>query len=153
MSVFNFIFAQAVVPLESGTATSLMGWAAFVFGLGTFGILVWDRVIGKGKSLAGVSGKIDRLGEQMEDVENTQKVMDGHLETLSNDVRTLTQEWKGFDGTNGARNVLREHTKQIALILERNTKLDAVREIERERAGGQHRRLMDRVMDETENLP
>lgn len=141
---------ETVAPIESVTASSLMGWAAFVFGLGTFAILVWDRVVGKGKSLATIDGKIDNLCEKVEEVQQTQTIMDGHLDTLSREVQSLTSEWRGFDGNNGARSVIRKHTEQIAQIVKRNERLDAIREEDIRRSGGQSRRAMDREMDEGE---
>lgn len=130
-----------IVPsIETGTATSVMGWGGFVFGLIACLILVWDRVIGKGRAIE----KMDKLIEKIEDVEARLEVVDG----LAASVRELIQEWRGAPGSdNGYRRDIRENTRAIAEIVRRNDRLDAIREEDERRSGGQHRRLMDRELN------
>jgi hypothetical protein len=143
-----------VAPIESLTATSVMGWGAFIFGFVACVVLVWDRILGKGKALAVIDGKLDRLSNQVEEVEGRLSVVDG----LAESVRELTQEWRGTPGSdNGWRSIVREHDREITAIKKRNYGLDAVREEDERRSGGQHRRRMDdelsRVLPEKREGP
>lgn len=147
MEVFFAQIAQAVAPIESFTATSIMGWGGFVFGLGAFGILIWDRVTGRTRSIVGLENKIDKLTEKFDDFEVTQGVMDKHLKTLSDSVRDLTFEWKGVEGANGARAVIRQHGAQLRSLEDWRNREDFIAERERELGRGQRRRARDRLDD------
>lgn len=120
-----------------------MGWGAFVFGLVACVILLWDRIVGRGKSLAMIDGKIDQLCEEIGDMDARLKVVDG----LSQSVRELTQEWRGVRGDNGYLSVIRNNAERITRIERRNDKIDAVREEDERRSGGLQRREMDRALD------
>lgn len=120
-----------------------MGWGGFLFGLIACSILVWEKVIGKGKSLANIDNKIDDLHEKFADVEARLDVVDG----LTRSVSELVFEWRGIDGTNGYKSIIKRHDKELIEITRRNDKLDAVREEDERRSGGQHRRLMDRELN------
>lgn len=136
MFVLLALFAQVVAPIESGTATSIMGWGGFVLGLGAFGILLWDRITGRGRSLAAIDGKIDRLSEQVGELGGTQKIMDGHLASLSTAVGQLTYEVKGVDGLNGLKGKVRDLGEDVQSIQVRNAKMDVLAGMyERERRG------------------
>lgn len=134
---------EIVAPIESVTATSIMGWGGFFFGFVACAILIWDRVIGKGKSLQSIDGKIDHLCEQIEDMESRLEVVDG----LSESVRELTQEWRGVSGDNGYRSIIRRHDQEILGIQRRNDRIDAVRDEDLRRSHGQQRRTMDRELN------
>jgi hypothetical protein len=134
---------DGVVPITSVTATSIMGWGGFVFGFIACAILVWKEVIGKGRSLATIDGKIEHLCKQVDDMEGRLGVVDG----LADSVRELTQEWRGVTGDNGYRSIIRENSRRIGAIERRNDKIDAVREEELRRGGGQQRRHMDRELN------
>jgi hypothetical protein len=134
---------DGVAPITSITATSLMGWGAFIISLLTFGIVTWDRVVNRGKSLQAIDGKIDHLCEQIDDMEGNLEVVDG----LAESVRELTQEWRGVAGDNGYRSIIRENSQRLTAIEKRNDKIDAVREEEMRRGGGHQRRHMDRELN------
>jgi hypothetical protein len=142
---------DGVAPIESITATSLMGWGAFIISLLTFGMVTWDRVINRGRSLQSIDGKfkvidgkIDHLCEQIDDMEGKFEVVDG----LAESVRELTQEWRGVPGSdNGYRSIIRKHTDRIEAIEKRNTGIDAVRQEEMRLGGGHQRRHMDRELN------
>lgn len=145
MNVLMFILqTRDLVPqIETGTPKSVMGWASFVFGLIACVILIWDRVIGKGKAEQKVTEKIDDLSEKLEDLEGRLEVFDG----LGRSVSELVYEWRGIDGRNGLKSVLREQGQHLTEIQRRNNRLDAIREEDERRSGGQRRRLIDRELD------
>lgn len=134
---------DGIAPIQSITASSVMGWGAFIVSAGTFGMLVWQKITQRGRSLATIDDKIEQLCEKVEDMEGRLEVVDG----LSQSVRELTQEWRGVAGDNGYRSIIRQHSNDIAAIIRRNDKIDAVREEDERRSGGQHRRKMDRALD------
>lgn len=134
---------DAVAPIQSITATSVMGWGGFCFSLIACGVLVWDRVVGKGRAVATLDNKIDGLCAQLEDMEGKLTVVDG----LAQSVRDLVFEWRGLDGRNGYKSIIRENQKRLAAIERRNDRLDAIREEDERRSGGQRRRLIDRELD------
>lgn len=131
---------DAVAPIESVTANSIMGWGAFLFGLVACTTLLWDRITNRGKGLANLTGKIDTLCSKMDDFEHTQGIMDTRIDTLSADVRDLVFELKGTDGTNGMRSTVRRHTEQLADIERRNLVIDEIEKREREQYHGPERR-------------
>lgn len=120
-----------------------MGWGGFIFGFIACAILIWDRVIGKGKSLANLDNKIDGLCEKIEDMEGKLVVVDG----LSRSVGELVFEWRGVDGSNGYKSIIRRHDQEIIAIQRRNDRIDAVREEDLRRSHGQQRRSMDRELN------
>lgn len=134
---------DAVAPITSVTPTSIFGWGGFVFGLGAFVILLWDRITGRTRNIATVESKIDGLCDQIDDLEGRLSIVDG----LSESVRELTQEWRGVEGDNGYRSIIRKNSERIEAIERRNYKIDAVREEELRRGGGQQRRHMDRELN------
>jgi chromosome segregation ATPase len=101
-----------------------MGWGGFVFG----------------RSLATIDGKLDRICEQYDEHEDTLKVIDSHLDTLSQDVRDLKKAWRGEDGTNGAKSLLTNHELRIREIEKRNYFIDETARREREKYQGPERR-------------
>jgi hypothetical protein len=117
-------------------------------GLSALSLLIFDRLSARGKNLATIDGKIDGLCEQVEAMESDLKVVDG----LTATVRELTQEWRGIDGQNGYRAIIKESAHRIAEIEKRNWEIDAVRREDDRRSGGQHRREIDRVF-ERRSLP
>lgn len=121
----------------------MFGWGGFIFGLVACGKLLWDGLIGKGKSLAVIDGKLDTLCADVEELDSRLDVVDG----LADSVRELTQEWRGVDGTNGYKSIIRRHDSELIEIRRRNDRLDAVREEDERRSGGQHRRKMDRELN------
>jgi hypothetical protein len=131
---------EVIAPVESVFPTSIGGWVGLVAGTTALALLIVDRLTARGKNLATIDRKIDGLCDQVEDIENTQKVMDGHLDTLSQEVRDLRYEWQGRDGNNGGRQRIREHETRIRAIEDRNIKIDAVTARERESYGGPERR-------------
>lgn len=155
--MLNFLFAQVVAPIESGTATSIMGWGGFVLGLGAFAILLWDRVKGKGRSLAGIENSIKGISEDCSELKSAQKIMDGLLLSLTGDVRELKFEIKGVDGQNGMKALLREHSSEIEAIHVRNRKADILAAIyERELKnyqGPERRESIRRARDLIDDKP
>lgn len=138
---------DGVAPIQSVTASSIMGWGGFIFSLIACATLVWDRVVGKGKSVANLDNKIEGLCDQMNEMEGKLTVVDG----LTTSVRELVYEWRGVDGNNGYKSIIRENQRRISAIERRNDKIDAVRESDERRSGGQHRRHMDRALDPSED--
>lgn len=121
-----------------------MGWGGFLFSLIACGVLVWDRLLGKGRAAAGLNGKIDNLCEKIEDMEGRLEVVDG----LSRSVTELLFEWRGVDGNNGYKSIIRDNRNRIEKIEKRNDAIDAVRKEDERRSGGLHRREIDRVLDQ-----
>jgi hypothetical protein len=137
---------QVVAPIQSVTPESLFGWGGFVFGLGAFVILIWDRITGRTKNIVNVENKIDGLCDQVADMEGELKVVDG----LATTVRELVFEWRGIDGENGYKSIIRENSRRIFEIEKRNTGIDAVRKAHDDdlrRSGGQQRRQSDRELN------
>lgn len=134
---------QEIPPIESLTATSIMGWGGFLFGFIACVILIWDRVIGRGKSLADVDNKLDKMCKQIEDMAGELVVVDG----LGKSVAELVYEWRGVDGNNGYKSIIRDNQRRIGQIEKRNDRLDAVREEDERRSGGLHRRAIDYELD------
>lgn len=135
---------EVLAPIASVTPTSLFGWAAFVCGTGAFTILLWDRITNRGKSLSTLQNSINNLCEKIDGLETTQSVMDTHLSSLSDAVRGLTYEWRGVDGSNGAKNTLKDHEKRLGLIEKRHGGIDAVAEHERQQESRPERRQSTR---------
>lgn len=136
--------------IESFWPTTGIGWLTF----GTLSIAVgktgYDWLTGRRKSLAALQDSIkaldrrmDNFGGKIDDLEGRLEAVDG----LATSVRELTQEWRGVAGDNGYKNIIRENTRAIADIVRRNDRLDAIREEDERRSGGQHRRKMDRELD------
>ena len=130
---------EVVAEVTSVTPTSIVGWGG-LFGIISFFFLVFDRVTNRGKNLATLTGKIDGLCEKMEDFEHTQAVMDTRIDTLTGAVRDLTFELKGTDGTNGMKSIVREHTRQLKTINDRNLVRDEIERRDRENYPGPERR-------------
>lgn len=144
---------ETVAPVTSVTPTSLFGWGGFVFGLVACGTLLYDRVFGKGKTAKSLDDKIERLCEAVERIETAQGNLDTDVREVSQAVRDFLIEWKGLEGTNGWRSVIRQNSKDIKKILDRNLRIDAVRQRDREEGGGQRRRAMDQVLDDDDADP
>lgn len=135
---------EVVAPIQSVTATSVMGWGGFLFSLIACSVLVWKEITGRGKSLAVIDGKIEHLSEQMEEMDGKLAVVDG----LSESVRELAQEWRGVPGSgNGYRSIINKNTDRINAIEKRNQGIDAVRDEDFRRSHGQQRRHMDRELN------
>lgn len=140
------LWAQAIAPIQSVTPDSLFGWGGFVFGLIACGILVWDKISGRAKNIASIDRKIDGLCDKVEDLEGGLEVVDG----LTRSVNELIFEWRGVDGSNGYKSIVKDIRERLRLIEKRNDKLDAIREAREEderRSGGLHRRQMDHKLN------
>lgn len=123
-----------------------MGWGGFLFSLIACGVLVWDRIAGKGKATADLKSDIRELCGKIEDMEGRLEVVDG----LTVSVRELVFEWRGVDGKNGYKSIIRSNESRITDIEKRNYIIDAVknaRDEDERRSGGQHRRAMDRELN------
>lgn len=129
--------------LESFWPTSAIGWLTAGTLATAVGKTAYDWLTGRRKSLAVLDKKLDGLCEQINDMEGELKVVDG----LGQSVRDLVYEWRGLDGNNGYKSIIKSNQERIRLIEKRNDKIDAVREEDERRGGGQHRRLMDRELN------
>lgn len=129
--------------LDSFWPTSVIGWLTAATLATAVGKTGYDWLTGRRKSLAVLDKKMDGLCEQITDMEGELKVVDG----LSKSVQDLVYEWRGVDGSNGYKSIIRENQRRIGDIEKRNWQLDAVRQEDERRSGGQHRRAMDREMD------
>lgn len=130
--------------VDSIWPTSIGGWVGLVTGTSALVVLVVDRLTARGRSLATIDRKIDGLCTQITDMEGELKVVDG----LTESVRELTQEWRGVPGSdNGYRSIIRDNKRRIDAIERRNYGLDEVRKEDERRSGGQHRRQMDRELN------
>jgi hypothetical protein len=132
-------------------APSWGAWAGLVFGGGSFLILIFDRIVGRGKSLQGLDNKISDLCDRMEDVEETLKIMDSHQESLSTNVQALTHEWRGVDGKNGWKSIVRLLRHEVTEIQKRNLAIDAVSQYEQDQLrkhGKKPERLRDKIKPE-----
>lgn len=136
---------DALVPDRS--QPSIIALGGFVIGIMTLGIVVWDRVVGRGRALQAIDGRIERLCEQMDELEGRLKVVDGLVES----VRELTHEWRGVSGDNGWRSIVKDNHQRIKAIEKRNDRIDAVREEDERRSGGKRRRLMDRELEDLDD--
>lgn len=144
------LFIQATVAGKQVAPQSWGAYAALVFSSITCGLLVYDRITGKGKSIQTIDDKIERLCEQVQDFEETQKVMDGHLSSLSKNVGSLTQEWQGVDGKNGWKSVIRQMQRELTEVVRWKERKDAIAEYEKEqlrRTGRSPERVRDRLED------
>jgi hypothetical protein len=111
----GFVFAQQSPPIAP---VSLSGWVSLVISLSIFAMLVFDRVTGRGKSLAVVDAKIDRLSDDMKEAKATAKVMDAHLDTISDATGRMAYELKILNGQT------RRNTTDIKEVQLRNSKMD-----------------------------
>lgn len=133
----------ALLVPETITPSSWFGWGGFVFGLIATAILLWDRITGRGKSIANLDNKIDTLCRQTDEMEGRLTVVDG----LTRSVQELVFEWRGIDGNNGYKSIIRDHEKRLDAIEDRNREIDAIAKHERERQqdyGGPERRRSPR---------
>lgn len=107
-----------------------------LFGGVSCGILLFNQITGRGRHDQRVESKVDDLVDQIkemktaqageaEDFKETQRVMDSHLRTLSTSVQNLTQEWRGLDGTNGYKSVIRGLVPRVEAIEKRNNSIDS----------------------------
>lgn len=129
-------------------APSWGAMAGLIFGGGSFVILLWDRLVGKGRSVQKLEGKIDDLCDDFSDFKETAKVMDAHLDSLSTNVQALTHEWRGVDGKNGWKSIVRALRHEVTEIQKRNLARDAVTAYEHEQLrkhGKKPERLRDRI--------
>lgn len=144
--------------VESFWPTSVIGWLTAATLAVAVGKTAYDWLTGRRKSLASVQASITKLdGEvtqmnsnlcgKLEDVENTQGVMDKTLERVSKDVGDLVYEWRGIDGSNGYKSIIRRHDSELIDIRRRNDRIDAVRDEDLRRSGGQQRRHIDRELN------
>lgn len=137
---------QVIEPLQSVFPTSVGGWVGLIAGSTALGLLVVDRLTARGKNLATIDRKLDELCGKVDDMEGKLEVVDG----LAGSVRELTQEWRGVLGDNGYRSRINRNSERITAIERRNTGIDAVqkaRDEDERRSGGQHRRAMDRELN------
>ena len=138
---------DVVAPVTSLTASSIMGWGGFIFGLIACVILIWDRVVERGRTNANLEGKIDGLCERVEDFGVTQGIMDEKLESLSQDVRDLRLAWRGENGKNGAKNQLKDHDQRLDAIERRHHVQDEIAKHESQYPGPERRQGYRRELD------
>jgi chromosome segregation ATPase len=137
--------------VESFWPTSVIGWLTAATLAVAVGKTAYDWLTGRRKSLAAmqeaikaVDKKVEQLCTQIGDMEGELTAVDG----LAESVRELTQEWRGVPGSgNGYRSVINKNTDRIGAIEKRNERIDAVRDEELRRGGGQQRRHMDRELN------
>lgn len=136
--------------VESFWPTSIIGWLTAGTLATAVGKTGYDWLTGRRKSLTAVQGsiaavdrKVDGLCSQIADMEGELKAVDG----LSRSVGELLFEWRGIDGTNGYKSIIQRHDRELIAVHRRNDRLDAIREEDERRSGGQHRRLMDRELN------
>lgn len=150
---------EVIAPVSSITPTSLFGWGGFVFGLVACGVLLWDRIVGRGRTNANLETAVRALGDDLKDMVETQKVMDSHLDSLSTGVRDLTHEVKGVDGLNGIKGLVKQHDVEIKAIHKRNQQMDILAAIYQRELDGYDgperrqsvRRLKDAIKEEEGN--
>jgi hypothetical protein len=92
--------------------------------------------------------KLEGIREDVVELKETQGIMDQHLDSLSRNLQTLVQEWRGADGNNGGKSQLRDHELRLRVIENRHVGEDAVTKIEFEQGQGERRRLRDRLIDQ-----
>jgi hypothetical protein len=140
------IFGPELQPhaVESFWPTSVIGWLTFATLATAVGKTGYDWFTGRRKSIVALDKKMDDVCGKIEDMEGKLIVVDG----LSRSVGELVFEWRGVDGTNGYKSIIKRHDREILAIQRRNVGIDAVREEDERRSGGQHRRHMDRVLEE-----
>lgn len=129
--------------VDSFWPTSVIGWLTFATLATAVGKTAYDWVTGRRKTLTTLNQKIDGVSASIEDMEGKLHVVDG----LTTTVRELVYEWRGLDGKNGYKSIIRENARQIAEINRRHDRLDAIREEDERRSGGQRRRAIDRELD------
>lgn len=123
-----------------------MGWGGFLFSLIACGVLVWDRVAGKGKATADIQNDIKDLCGKIEDMEGRLEVVDG----LTTSVRELVFEWRGVDGNNGYKSIIKHDHLRIDAIEKADSIIEAVkkaRDEDEQRSGGLHRRKSERELN------
>lgn len=119
---------------------TLVGWLTFA---GLILTLVM-QFIQMGRFLQ----KLDDIRTDVADLKQTQVIMDQHLDSLSQGFRDLIMEWRGQDGTNGARSRIRNLEIWKEGIERRHAGEDAIDRIEREQGHGERRRLRDKFIDD-----
>jgi hypothetical protein len=136
--------------VESFWPTSAIGFLTTAVLATTIGKTAYDWLTGRRKSLSVLQGsvsavdrKVEGLCEQIADMEGELKVVDG----LSKSVGDLLYEWRGVDGSNGYKSIIKRHDREIIDIRRRNDRIDAVREEDERRSGGKQRRHMDRELN------
>jgi hypothetical protein len=149
------IFVPDIQPqaVESFWPTSVIGWLTFATLATAVGKTAYDWFTGRRKSLTSMQGsigavdrKVDSLCGQIADMEGDLKVVDG----LSRSVGELLYEWRGVDGSNGYKSIIKRHDHELIEIRRRNDKIDAVREAHEadlQRSGGVQRRRSDRELN------
>lgn len=139
---------QPLAPITSVTPSSIFAWGGFIFGLIAVLVLIYDRMTGRGRSLVSIDSSINGLCTSVDQLKAAQSVEQEEVEEVVQSLRDFLIEWRGLDGTNGFKALIRANTKMIEEIISRNTKIDAVRAHDQKMSGGKHRRVMDKVLDE-----
>jgi hypothetical protein len=140
-SLVSFVFLQQSPPIAP---VSLSGWVSLVISLSIFVLLLFDRVTGRGRSLARVDAKLDRLCEDMTEAKATSKVMDAHLDTISDSTGRMAYELKILNGQT------QRNTTDIKEVQLRNSKMDPLAErVQRhlERDEEERREILRRLGD------
>jgi hypothetical protein len=154
-----FMFVPEMQPhVESFWPSSVIGWLT----TGTLAITVaktgFDWWTGKRKSLTALQGsihgvevKMEKVCEKIDDMEGRFEVVDG----LSHSISELVYEWRGIDGTNGYKSIIKRHDQELIEVRRRNDRIDAVTEDklrrvhdeDLRRSGGIERRYSDRELN------
>jgi hypothetical protein len=109
-------------------------------------LLIVDRLTARGKSLAKLDNKIDGLCDRIDDMDGRLTAVDG----LAKTVGELVYEWRGVDGENGYKSIIRNDHRRIDAIEKRNNIIDALKQAHDDdirRSGGQQRRQSDREIN------
>jgi hypothetical protein len=142
-----FLLAQSEIAGRP-IAPSWGALSGLVLPLLTLGFLVFDRVFGRGRSVQKMESKLEELCADVKELQETNGIMDAHIASLSTNVLALTHEWRGVDGQNGWKSIVRILRQEVTMINDRNSRIDAVREYEREqreKAGRPPERLRDKL--------
>lgn len=135
-------------PLVSSGAPTVPAVLGLLFGAVSCGLLVLDRFTGRGRHDQRIEGKVDALTEEVAEIKQAQGIADKHVHALGKNVEKLVQEWRGVDGTNGYRSILRGLVPRVEAIEIRNTRIDAVKafeEKEMKKIGEHPKRMRDSV--------
>lgn len=142
-------------------APSWGAWAGLI-SLLPLGFLVFDRIWGRGRHEQRMESDLKQLCKDFEDfkreefteLKDTVGIMDEHLSSLSSNVQTLTLEWKGVDGKNGWKSIVRALKHDVTEIQKRNLQIDAVSQYEQDQLrkhGKKPERLRDKLSEDADD--
>lgn len=133
------------LPIPPATWTGVLTPIALFL---TIVFLLFDRIFGRGRTSQRMESKVEEMCNDL--VSARAYGLKDHqiIRKVERDLTAHILEWRGVEGNNGYRSILREIQIEVKRISQRNERIDAVTAVEEEqmrRQGLHEKRLRDRV--------